>query len=68
MTLLTAYFHDLRKALSADLTRNRLLAMQLSVNNANERARQVQTALTQAAAELDALSPRTGSFRVQEVK
>ncbi len=65
---LIAYLQDLRKALSTDLTRNGLIAAQPSLVNANERARQVQTDLTEANAALDALSARTSSSRVQDAK
>lgn len=65
---LITYLQDIRKALSTDLTRDGLVAIKPSVFNANERARQAQTALAQSAAELDALSARTASFRVQEIK
>lgn len=65
---LITYLWDIRKALSTDLTWNGLLAIKPSVVNANERARQVQSALAQSAEDLDTLSARTASFRVQEVK
>lgn len=65
---LTAYLQDIRKALSIDLTRNGLNAIKPSVTNANERAQRTQAVLAQAATELDTLSARTASFRVQEVR
>ena len=65
---LIVYLQDIRKALSTDLTRNGLMAIQPSVANAIERARHAQSALAQSAAELDTLSARTASFRVQEIK
>jgi len=65
---LIAFLHDIRKALSTDLTRDGLAAIKPSVTNANERARQAQTALSQSAADLDTLSARTASFRVQDTK
>ena len=65
---LIVYLQDIRKALSTDLTRNGLFAIQSSVASANNRARIAQTALAQSAADLDTLSARTASFRVQEIK
>ena len=65
---LIGYLQDIRKSLSTDLTRQGLAAAQSSVGNANERARQVKTALDQLETELDTLSARTASFRVQDVK
>ncbi len=68
MQLLVGYLQDIRKALSTDLTRQGLTAVQPSVNNANESARKVQAALAQSATELDTLSARVSSFRVQDAK
>jgi len=65
---LIAYLQDIRKALSTDLTRGGLVAIKSSVLNANDRASQTQTALAQSAEDLDTLSARTASFRVQEIK
>jgi len=65
---LIEYLKDIRKSLSADLTRQGLAATQPSVAKANERAGEVRTALTQSATDLDTLSARIASFRVQEVK
>jgi hypothetical protein len=65
---LIVYLQDIRKALSTDLTRNGLFAIKSSVVSANDRASLAQSALAQSAAELDTLSARTASFRVQEVK
>ena len=62
---LIAYLQDIRKTLSTDLTRDGLMAIKPSVATANEKAQQVETALIQSTAELDALSARTASYRVQ---
>jgi hypothetical protein len=62
------YLQDIQTALSTDLTRDGLTAIKPSVNNANERAQGAKSALAQSATELDELSARTASFRVQEVK
>jgi hypothetical protein len=60
------YLNDLRKALSTDLTSGGLAAIQQSLSEANTRAQRVESAWTQAANELEALSTRTASYRVQE--
>jgi len=65
---LITFLQDIRKALSTDLTRDGLMAIKPSVSRANDRARQVQAALEQSATDLDTLSSRTASFRVQESK
>ena len=65
---LTAFLQDIRKALSTDLTKPGLVAVQEWTTSANERASKVQTALAQSATEFDALSARTSSSRVQDVK
>jgi hypothetical protein len=65
---LMGYLQDIRKALSTDLTRPGLNAVQPWVINANESARKTQTALTQSITEWDVLSARLSSARVQEAK
>lgn len=62
---LIVYLQDIRKTLSTDLTRDGLMTIKPSVSTANQRAQQVETALVQSVAELDALSARTASYRVQ---
>lgn len=62
------YLIDIRTALSADLIRQGLTAAQPSAASAREKAGKVQSALTQSAAELDALSARMASYRVHDVK
>ena len=65
---LMGYLQDIRNALSTDLTRPGLVAVQPWVINANESARKTQTALAQSATEWDVLSARLSSARVQEAK
>lgn len=65
---LISYLQDIRKALSTDLTRNGLSAIKSSVASATERASHAEANLAQTAEELDTLSARTASFRVQEIK
>jgi hypothetical protein len=65
---LIAYLQDIRKALSTDLTRDGLAAIKPPVGQANERTQRVQAALAQSASDLDALSSRTASDRIQDLK
>jgi hypothetical protein len=62
------YLQDIRKALSTDLTRQGLTAVQPWVINVNESARKLQTSLAQSVTEMDTLSARMSSARVQEPK
>ncbi len=62
------YLQDIRKALSTDLTRSGLMAVQPWVVKVNENARTVQTALAQSGTEMDTLAARLSSARVQEAK
>jgi hypothetical protein len=66
LQILVNYLHDIRTALSTDLTREGLAAAEPSVRQAMQRGQEVQAVLAQAAAELDDLSARTASFRVRE--
>jgi hypothetical protein len=62
------YLRDIRKALSTDLTREGLAAVQPAANNAATQASTAQSALTQLATELDTLSHRTSTITTPETK
>ena len=60
---LVDYLQDIRRALSTDLTQNGVAAVKPLVSNASMTASKVQDALTQANADLTALSAQMSSAR-----
>jgi len=65
---LIAYLHDIRSALSTDLTIAGLQAANLSADNASEKSARVKTELEQSAGDLDALGVKMSSYVPQAPK
>jgi hypothetical protein len=57
-----AYFEDIRKALSTDLTRSGLASAQAAAMNANQKAVNAKAQITQSAAELSGLAGKMSSY------